>query len=151
MFTHLVGFDMHFIALSPSALDRAMDAGVVRQLHIRTLILSLFVIISEILRRFRVPVQVHIDFSVNYVEQLPDPPAPQRPRPAQRCEQGCRFCDQPCHRHKFDIPVISVTCIGIGERSISWGANTSILDGSGTMLMTLSFDGSSDQWDDSGT
>ena len=151
MFTHLVGFDMHFIALSPSALDRAMDAGVVRQLHIRTLILSLFVIISEILRRFRVPVQVHIDFSVNYVEQLPDPPAPQRPRPAQRCEQGCRFCDQPCHRHKFGHSRHICYLHRYWREKHIMGANTSILDGSGTMLMTLSFDGSSDQWDDSGT
>ena len=91
---------------SHSHFELAMDAGVVRQLDIRTLILSLFVIISEILRRFRIPVQ--IDFAVNPVDvewQPPPQPAHQRPRPAPvihgyGCDQFCRFCDLPCHRHK---------------------------------------------------
>ena len=94
---HII-FSQH---LHIGSLALAMDAGVVRQLDIRTLLLSLFVIIAEILRRFRVP--VHIDFAVNPIdiEQPPDPPVPQRPRAAQGCDQVCRFCDQPFHRHKF--------------------------------------------------
>ena len=96
-FTFMTVFQQLYIL----SLALAMDAGVVRRLDIRTLLLSLFVIIAEILRRFRVP--VHIDFAVNPIdiEQPPDPPVPQRPRAAQGCDQVCRFCDQPCHRHKF--------------------------------------------------
>ena len=79
-----------------------MDPGVVRQLDIRTLFLSLFVILTEIVRRFHIPIQ--FDYAVNPVDIEQPPPVPQRPRPApavQGCDQVCRFCDQQCHRHKL--------------------------------------------------
>eukprot|EP00435_Cladocopium_sp_Y103_P025540 s8_g6.t1 len=59
-----------------------MDRGVVRTLDIHALIVTLFVILGELVRRFHIPVQ--IDFAVNPVdiEQPAAAPAqPPRPRP----------------------------------------------------------------------
>ena len=94
-----VGF--HSDSSSPGG-SWAMDAGVVRQLDLRALLVTLFVIIAEILRRLRAPVQ--IDFSVNPVDlEQPRQAAPPRPRPGPAlCNQFCRFCGNPCHRNKPD-------------------------------------------------
>eukprot|EP00435_Cladocopium_sp_Y103_P070303 s255_g35.t1 len=56
-----------------------MDPGVVRQLDVRALIVTLFVILSELVRRFHIPVQ--LDFAVNPVDvEHPAPVNPPRAR-----------------------------------------------------------------------
>eukprot|EP00435_Cladocopium_sp_Y103_P033279 s1740_g8.t1 len=73
-----------------------MDAGVVRQLDVRSLLVTLFVILLELVRRFNIPVQ--IDYSVNPIDieqPAPQPAQPQRPR--------LRASVQP----SFDIPRLS--------------------------------------------
>ena len=100
--TGLFGTHNFFPAFHCTFTHGAMDPGVVRQVDVRTLITSLFLIVSELLRRFRVP--LHIDYTIDPLDVEQPPPAPARPAPApafQQCDQGCRFCDLPCHRHKF--------------------------------------------------
>eukprot|EP00435_Cladocopium_sp_Y103_P040823 s1556_g11.t1 len=95
----------------------AMDPGVVRQLDVRALLVTLLVILSEIIRRFRIPVQ--LDFAVNPVDV--EQPAPVNPPRAR--SSAPNFSGTPLARPIAQSPV-SLSL----KRQPIWNASSSASD-----------------------